>query len=530
MRTGESDLVALAARLGLDARGRTGRWLERLGQDEALVDLVRTWRPPVNGTGPRPTADIPGPQRRKASPSQTQSRSWTSRSASAARDRVEESLAVIQATADGNAFTSVWPDDARAQAIALDSRARAGELMGPLYGAVVAVKDIMQVRGRSATGGTRALITPRAEHDAEAVRRLRMAGAVLVGATNLHALAFGPFSTSSDSGVVANPLCRGVVAGGSSGGSAAAVATGAVDLALGTDTAGSVRIPSALCGVVGMKGTLGIASMAGVHPLAPSLDHVGPIARTVTDLAAGWRALCGETAAEGTERGRPQPVTGSGLRGVVIGDGGDVLRRALDESVRDAFENALQTARRCGARVQPVHLPELHRVPGAMMCTIGPEAADTYRDVLKHRAEMLPDDVRLRLETGAFIAAADYVRAQHLRAQLRQEVTHALRGVDMLLTPTLPLIAPHLDGSASPVRASTQAARAQMSRFTALANLTGHPSLTVPWAHDPHGGGVGVQLIGSWRGEDHLMTVAFALERARGEGARHDNLSYNLAD
>jgi aspartyl-tRNA(Asn)/glutamyl-tRNA(Gln) amidotransferase subunit A len=179
------------------------------------------------------------------------------------------------------------------------------------------------------------------------------------------------------------------------------------------------------------------------------------------------------------------------------------------------LDSALEAARRCGARVQPVDIPDLHRAPGVMLCTIGPEAAEVHRSLLRQRAGLLPDDVRLRLEVGAFIPAVDYLRAQQLRAHLRRQVDAALDGVDVVLLPTLPARAPRRDAVSASAGAGMAAPRAAMSRFTALANLTGHPALTLPWAHDPDGAGIGVQLIGPWSSEEALLRIAAWLERAR---------------
>ncbi|WP_435198201.1 amidase [Janibacter sp. GS2] len=499
----ESSLKAVADRFGLDTRDRTRVWQERLAQDEPLFDLVRSWEP---ADGPR----SPGGRSRAATVHRfgPTPPSWALQPGETMASRVEEALSIIEANPDAHAFTCVFADEARAAARRLDERARTGGRMGALYGATVAVKDVIGVGGRSVTGGTRALETGVAECDAEAVRRLRAADGVLIGMTNLHALAYGPFSTSSDSGSVRNPLRPEAVAGGSSGGSAAAVAMGAVDLALGTDTAGSIRIPSALCGVVGLKGTYGRAPMDGVCPLAPTLDHVGPIAATVHDAAVGWGVLTGAPHGAAMERRES-------LEGVVIGDLGDDIRTCVDASVLAALDSALATAVRLGAIVRPVSVADLGRAPGAMLCTIGPEALDVHGDLLRARASALPEDVRLRLEAGLFVPAVDYVRAQRLRARLGDQLSHALTEVDVVLLPTVPIIAPAADALDLTVGDGTWTTRAAMSRFTLLGNLTGHPSVSIPWGHDRAGGGVGVQLMGAHADEPGVLGIAHALEQGR---------------
>lgn len=519
----DSALEAIAAGLGLDTRDRVALWSERLAQDRPLIDLVRSAvDEDADVDAGAAGAGGGGAQRRAGSGRSAQQRagavprrsaahrpSWALGPGESMADRVERALATIEGDADGNAFTCVLAQEAREVAGSLDQRARAGERMGKLYGAVVAVKDIMAVRGRSMSAGTRAFKSPIADRDAAVVHRLRAADGVLIGTTNLHALAYGPFSTSSESGPVRNPLRPDAVAGGSSGGSAAALVTGAVDLAVGTDTAGSIRIPAALCGVVGLKGSYGRAPMTGVQPLAPSLDHVGPMARSVTDVALGWEVMSGARA--------DTPLSArESLEGVVVADLGDAVREGLDAPVRAALETALEAAVRLGAQVRPVELPDLYRAPGVMLCTIGPEALEVHRTLLQHRASLLPSDVRLRLEAGAFVQAVDYVRAQQLRSRLGGQLSAVLQIADVVLLPTLPIIAPALDALDATVSDGAWTTRAAMSRFTLLANLTGHPAVTIPWARDHGGAGIGIQLIGPRRGEAVLTGIAAAMESTGG--------------
>lgn len=500
------ELAAIGAQFGLDTRDRLDLWRERWVADQPLIEVVRS----VDLDG-RPSP----PPRRRASPNtstpikrKTSTPSWALGESETVATRVDAALEVIDRTAELCAFTSTWPNEARAAAQALDARARRGERMGVLYGAVVAVKDIMDVRGHVMSAGTRAFRSTLAVDDATVVGRLRTADAVVIGMTNLHALAYGPFSSSNDLGPVRNPLQPGVVAGGSSGGSAAAVAVGAVHVAIGTDTAGSVRMPAALCGVVGFKGGYGAASVHGVQPLAPSLDHVGPLARTVRDVTTAWEVMADE----------PLTVAApdrESLEGVVIGDLRHYVRDYLDHEVRESLESALEAVRRLGASVEPVTIPDLDRAPGAMLCTIGPEALDAHRELLARRADLLPEDVRLRLEAGAFVTAGDYLRAGRLRCRLRAQLSAVFTTVDVVLLPSLPITAPLLDALDAPVAHGRWTTRSVMSRFTVLANLTGHPAITIPWAHDERGAGIGIQLVGSLRREGELLGVAGALERGR---------------
>lgn len=512
----DSALTGIAAAFGLDPRDRLDRWRQQRVVDGPLIEMVRSAdmtnsAAPTETPGPRISdRHRPGGATRGPGPVP----SWTLASSESVATRVERALETVGRLAHVHAFTSVWADEARAAAEALDARARRGEQMGPLFGAVIGVKDIIDVRGHAVSAGTRAFESAIAADDATVIGRLRAADAVLIGLTNLHALAYGPFSSSTDLGPVLNPLQLDAVAGGSSGGSAAAVAMGAVDLAIGTDTAGSIRMPAALCGVVGLKGTFAAAPLGGVHPLAPSLDHVGPMARTILDTAIAWEVMTdGPLDVSLLER--------ESLEGVVVGDLRTYVRDYLDDAVRQALESALEAAARLGARVEPVTLPDLDRAPGAMLCTIGPEALDIHRELLAHRAELLPEDVRLRLEASAFIPAADYVRAQRLRTRLRAQLTTTLATVDVVLLPSLPIIAPLLDALDAPVNGGRWSTRGSMSRFTVLANLTGHPAITIPWSRDSMGAGIGIQLIGSAQHEADLLGIAGAMEREQATCQAH---------
>lgn len=496
-------MTVLARRLGVDPTGRAEVWRARAAQDEPVIERVRSSR--VRVSSPR--------RARRVSPADATSRgraslpSWERAPDERVADRVERALASIGEQRALNAFTAVFADRARRRARELDGRDAQGAPRGPLHGAVIAVKDLMAVQGYRASAGTRAFHATVAVEVAVIIERLTAAGAVLVGATNLHALAFGAFSTSGDAGVVGNPLRAGAVAGGSSGGSAAAVASGMIDLAIGTDTAGSIRIPGAACGVVGLKGTYAAAPTGGLYPLAPSLDHVGPMTRTVTDAARAWSVIRGD------QRMRPftRPMS---LAGVVIGEPSAYSREYLDPPVLDVVDSALATAVGLGARVETIDVPGLDLAPALMLCTIGAEALDVHLGLLRSRAVELPDDVRLRLEVAMLVSGADYARAQRLRRQLTREMNAVLDRVDMLLLPTLPVTVPlvkDIDGMAG----GRWPMRSAMSRLTAPFNLTGQPALTLPWGSDPHGGGIGVQVVGAHGDEPTVLQVASALEAAR---------------
>lgn len=403
-----------------------------------------------------------------------------------------------------NAFTVLDEDDVLRQAEALDARVRQHVDPGPLAGVPVAIKDLMAVRGFPMSAGTRARAPVLAEQDAAVVARLRAAGAVIFGLTNLHELAYGVTSANPHFGAVGNPHFPNRVPGGSSGGSAAAVAAGIVPLALGTDTGGSVRIPAACCGVVGFKPGYGVVDKTGVYPLAWSLDHVGPLAGNVDDAALLFEVLAGlkDAAAAGESPVTPKFVRLKGF----FSDGVEAAVGARLDSVAGALRAA-------GATVREVEVPELDLAPGAQFVTLSCEATQANWELLGSAAGLLGEDVRLRLEIGQFFLAVDYVKAQRVRRQVRDACLHALGPDDVLLTPTLPCVPPLTGQSAITVEGRTLPAAAMLTRFTSPFNAMGLPALSLPCGFDAEGLPISVQLVGR-PGEDvRVLSVGRWVEK-----------------
>lgn len=403
-------LLDIAHDLGIDGTGRLELWQERVEADQASIEEVRI----AVSRGYSQSADENHAQ--KLDPDEWPEadhgqHAWNRVRGQSITDRVESHLEQIEVHSDLNAFTRVYARESLEDAHRLDSSLARGESLGPLAGAIVAVKDVMQMRGVAPSGGTSALQLP-IGNEATVVSRLRSAGVIIIGAANLHALAYGPFSTSSDYGAVANPRNRRVVAGGSSGGSVVAVAAGLVDLAIGTDTAGSIRMPAALCGIVGLKPTFGTISPYGCHPLAKTLDHIGPLARTIADTRAalaamvdsGFPRISAPAASEGTPH----------VSHLKVGVPQTYIDRLVSPVVRQAFNTALERLDRLGAEIVPVSISRLELAPALSLCTLGLEALSTFRQLLARSAAQLPSDVRLRLEAGMFISASDYLDAQEL--------------------------------------------------------------------------------------------------------------------
>jgi aspartyl-tRNA(Asn)/glutamyl-tRNA(Gln) amidotransferase subunit A len=416
---------------------------------------------------------------------------------------VERCLARIDSEqARLNAFILVMADDARRQAETADRERGAGIDRGPLHGVPISLKDLIDVRGVATTAASRVRDGHVADRDAPVVTRLREAGAVLVGKTNLHEFAFGTTNEDSAFGPARNPHDPMRSPGGSSGGSAISVATGMSLASIGTDTGGSIRIPAAACGIVGLKGSYGEVSTEGVVPLSRTLDHVGPLALSVADAWTVHGALAGRT---------PSLETRS-PRGLRVG----VLRshfcELLDEDVRASFESALAAMCDAGAIVDDVAVPHASLVGPAYLHLGFGDAAAIHGPMLDAMPERYTTPVRLRLETARYVLAEDYARALAAREVLRWEVDALLADRDALVLPTLPIPAPLIGASTVRIGDASHPIRALTLRLTQLFNLTGNPAVSLPCGTTPGGLPCGLQLVGR-RGETgDLVRTAMAIE------------------
>jgi aspartyl-tRNA(Asn)/glutamyl-tRNA(Gln) amidotransferase subunit A len=421
-------------------------------------------------------------------------------------DLVEQSLQAIERDSSRlNAFVRVWADTARAAAREADVELRRRANRGPLHGIPISLKDLIDVAGEVTTAGSRVLEHHVAERDATVVTRLRHAGAILLGKTNLHEFALGTTSEDSAWGPVKHPADATRLAGGSSGGSAVAVALGMGWASIGTDTGGSIRIPSAACGVVGLKPTYGEVPTDGVIPLSTSLDHVGPIARTVQDAAWLWAILTGHhvNPIESLDAGSLR------LRHLV-----GYFSSPLAPEVREAVDAALDRLRSAAVTVIAAEIPLAPTVPEIYVNTVLPEAAFWHDRYLDSRKSDYVPAVHDRLMSGRAIPAVKYFDAREKRAWLRREVDAALQGCDALLLPTLPIVAPRLGESETtidPSATTRTTVRNAMLRQTQLFNLTGHPAISLPV--NTSGLPVGLQLVGRLNETERLLAVAAACER-----------------
>ncbi|MYN65755.1 MAG: amidase [Acidobacteria bacterium] len=424
---------------------------------------------------------------------------------------VEECLATIEERDPVlNAFITVLADDARRQARALDAELARGRDRGPLHGIPISLKDIVDAAGAPTTAASRLRADHRAAADAPVTVRLRAAGAIIVGKCNLHEFAFGTTGEESAYGPVRNPHAPAHVPGGSSSGSAVSVAAGMALASIGTDTGGSIRIPASCCGVVGLKPTHGEVSAAGVVPLAPSLDHVGPIARSVGDAALLYGAM-----RDGPHRpdGGGQQVEPPAAPRPRLGIPRRYFLDLLEPAVEGAFADTVERLARAGCRIDDVDIPHAADTGPVYLHTQLAEAAEQHRADLDARPDAYGRGVRLRLELGRYVLAEDYVRAQRGRRILTAEVDAALANRAALLLPTLPIIPPRLGTDRIAIGDATETTRALTLRLTQLFDVTGHPAISIPCGT---AGGLpaGVQLVGRRGATARLLAAAAACEGA----------------
>ncbi len=405
-----------------------------------------------------------------------------------------------------NAFITVTAAEARRQAREADRELAAGHDRGPLHGVPISVKDLLDVRGTATTAASRVREGHMALHDAPAIAHLRAAGAVFVGKTNLHEFAFGTTTEDSAFGQGHNPHDPSRSPGGSSGGSAAGIVAGMSLASIGTDTGGSIRIPAAACGTVGLKPTYGEVSADDVVPLSRTLDHVGPLARSVTDAWLVYRALTG---------GEPpaRPLTPRPLEGVRLGVLREYFCDLLDDEVRARFEEAIGALRRQGAHVHDVAIHHAASIAPVYLHVVLADAAAYHARTLDAMPDRYTPPVRIRLEMGRYILAEDYVRALAGRELLRREVDAALGDHEALLLPTLPIPAPPIGVDTVQIGSARESVRNVTLRLTQLFNLTGHPAVSLPCGLTTAGLPCGLQIAGRRHETDALMCLALSAER-----------------
>jgi 1-carboxybiuret hydrolase len=414
-------------------------------------------------------------------------------------DMVDHALDVIAAKNGAiNAFTTVTADRARKRAREIDALVASGKNPGPLAGVPFAAKDLFDIESVVTLAGSRVLASnPPATQDAAAIRALEQAGGILVGALNMEEFAYGFLTDNAHYGRTRNPLDLERTAGGSSGGTGAAVASGMVPLALGTDTNGSIRIPASFCGVVGMKPTFGRVSSVGMVPLAPSQDHVGWIGNCVSDVALAWRVLSGDA---GTFEEISSPVIG-------VADG------YFADRMTGEARSAMATACAHLGPLRTVEIPFPDAARAAAYAITSSEASALRLEELRRCPEQFDPSTRYRFLAGALLPAAWYIKAKRFQTWFRAQLEQLFNDVDLLLLPASPFVAPRFGEESIEIDGKSYSVRPTIGRFTQPISSAGLPIVCLPIpgvAPLP----IGVQLVGRPNSENLVLATALKLEQS----------------
>ena len=432
---------------------------------------------------------------------------------------IDAHLSRIQATEPIlNSFITLLADEARSSARQAEREIQGGRYRGPLHGIPVGLKDLYNTRGVKTTSGSKIFDNFIPDEDCTVAARFREAGAILLGKLNMHQFALGPTGENPDYGHMHNPWDPEMVSGGSSGGSGSAAAAGQCTITTGSDTGGSIRIPAALCGIVGLKPTYGLVSRYGLTPLSWSLDHPGPMVRTVEDAALSMNAIAGYDPKDVASANVSVPdyteaLTGD-VRGLRIGVPKEYFEAPLDPEVRQSVENALSQFESMGAEVREVSFPMFEQSQAISTAILLAEAAAYYRDVVQKDGDKVYTPVRLRLEAGLFISAADYLRAQQARSLFDRQNRELLNEVDLLAGPTEPVTAPKLLAGTVIAGEQEVGTVGALTQYTRPYNITGFPAISVPCGFSSSGMPIGLQLAGKPFDEPTVLRAAYAYEKA----------------
>jgi aspartyl-tRNA(Asn)/glutamyl-tRNA(Gln) amidotransferase subunit A len=432
---------------------------------------------------------------------------------------IEAHLARIRATEPVlNSFITVLPDEAIAAARQAERDIRAGRYRGPLHGIPVGLKDLFNTGGVRTTSGSRIYDNYIPAEDCTVAARFREAGAILLGKLNMHQFAYGPTGENPDYGHMHNPWDPERVSGGSSGGSGSAAASGQATITMGTDTGGSVRIPSALCGLAGLKPTFGRLSKYGLNPLSWTLDHPGPMCRTVEDCALAMNAIAGYDPRDPSSANVPVPDFTSALtgdvRGLRVGLPSEYFDVPVDSQVEAAVRSAVNVLGEMGATVKEVSWPTYLDSAAISTVILLGEAAAAHRDTVVTRGAEIYPPARLRLEAGMFFSAADFLRAQRGRTLLEQETRALLRDVDVLIGPSVPIVAHKIGATSVQIGDRTVGSVPALTQYSRPFNVNGYPSMSVPCGFSEDGLPIGLQIAGRPFDEETVLRVGHAYERA----------------
>lgn len=417
------------------------------------------------------------------------------------------------------AFITVTADHALERARAAERDIAGGHRNHrlPLLGIPISVKDLYDTKGIVTTAGAKVFAERVPEEDATVVRKLHEAGAVLIGKTNLHEFAFGVTTVNPHYGTARNPWDRERIAGGSSGGSAIAVALALGFGSMGSDTGGSIRIPASLCGIVGLKPTYGRVSLRGMVPLAWSLDHSGPMAQTVEDAAILLDIVAGHDSRDPYSHSVPAPpftdsLTGD-IRRIRVGIPKTHFYERVAPEVDTAVRRALKNLERLGCEILDVDLPSASLQRDIFLQIASPQAYVYHEHYLKTQRNLYSSDVRARIEAGSSMLSTGYVRAQLARLLMKQECETIFKMVDVIVTPTVPIPAPRIDRLQESWGVDSETAVDSLTRFTRLFNIVGLPAVSIPCGFTTEALPIGMQICGKAFDESTVLRVAHAYEQ-----------------
>jgi len=420
-----------------------------------------------------------------------------------------------------NAYIAFLEEEAKRKAKIAEREIMKEGPKSPLHGIPIALKDLFYTKGVLTSAGSKLLKDFKPDYDGTITDRLIKSGAILMGKTNMHEFAFGPTNEDSYYGPTKNPWDISRITGGSSGGSAIAVATGMVYMGMGTDTGGSVRIPAAFCGVVGFKPTFGMGSLYGIIPLSFTLDHPGPLVRSVYDAAITMDIITGYDPKDpciGRHKGENTNLT-EGLRdldnvkGMKIGVPSNFYFDKVDYEVEKLVKNAISNLTQLGAEIKIIEIPYLDIVPNISTIIMFSEAAYNHKDRLAAHSDEYKSDVKARLDQGMNYSAIEYISALQQREKILNAWNKVISEVDVVVTPTLPIPAFVIGSKTVFSRGKEEPAREMCVRHTRFANITGCPALSVPCGLTPEGLPAGLMIMGRNYDDLTVLKIGYAYEK-----------------
>ena len=445
-------------------------------------------------------------------------------------DVVEAHLNLIEALEPAlNSFITLLPKKAMEEAKEAEREIQAGQYRGPLHGIPIGLKDLFYVKGVRNTSGSKIFDHFVPDFNSAMALKLKEAGAILLGKLNLHQFAYGTTGENPDYGNMHNPWNLERITGGSSGGSASAAASGQCTLTMGTDTGGSIRIPSALCGLVGLKPTYGRLSRYGITVLSWSQDHAGPMTRTVEECALVMNAVAGcdprdPSSASISIPDFTQALTNN-IKGLRVGVPKDFFQESIDSEVESIVRNAIELMGKLGAVIHEISWPMYLESKAISSTILMAEATAYHSQLMKQHSSHLDPKVRLRLEAGFFISAVDYLQAQRARRLFYQRSCDLFKEVDLLAGPTVPIPACKIGTEEVQMGNTRLGVIPALSQYTRPFNLNGFPAITVPCGFSKEGLPIGLQLAGKPFDEMTVLRAAFAYEQATDWHQRRPTIS-----